>query len=148
MSLSGPARACALLALTAALTAGCGSDDPDAASSTTTTADPTVSSSSTTAASAPSTTATTVDGTRTIEIIYANGQVAGGVRTETVGLGEKVRLRVTSDVAEEVHVHTYDVVAEVAPGETVELELTAAIPGRHEVEMEKKGKQVMVLEVR
>lgn len=147
MSVPGAARACALLALATALTAGCGNDEPNA-TRTSTTADSNVAPSSTTATRAPSTSATPVDHTRTIELVYANAEVAGGVRTETVGLGEKVRLRVTSDVAEEVHVHTYDVMADVAPGATVELELTATIPGRHEVEMEKKGKQVMVLEVR
>ncbi|MGH9164439.1 MAG: hypothetical protein ACRDZW_02855 [Acidimicrobiales bacterium] len=63
-------------------------------------------------------------------------------------MGDRVRLRVASDVAEEVHVHTYDVMADVAPGTTADVEFTATIPGRHEVELEKAGKALLVLEVR
>ena len=147
MSLPGAARACALLAVVAMLLAACGSDEPTATPSTTTAAAAT----STTVDGAISTTApstTTSASVHTIEVTYANGQVVGGVRTETVRLGEKVRLRVTSDVAEEVHVHTYDVMADVAAGQTAEIELTATIPGRHEVELEKKGKQLLELEVK
>lgn len=114
----------------------------------TTTTTAAVTSSSVPATSEPSATTTTVDDTRTIEITYAGAQVAGGIRTETVDLGKKVRLRVTSDVTEEVHVHTYDVIAEMASGGTAELEFTATIPGRHEVEMDNKGRPILVLEVR
>lgn len=149
MSLPGAARAGALLAVAAMLLAACGSDEPTAAPATTTdvpAASTTVD--GTASATASTTTTTTSDPVHTIDVTYANGQVVGGVRTETVELGQKVRLRVTSDVAEEVHVHTYDVVADVAAGQTAELEFTATIPGRHEVELEKEGKQLLVLEVK
>lgn len=135
MSVPGAARACALLAVSASLLAACGSDDKTAAPTTT--------------AAVPATpTTTTSDPFHTIEVTYANGQVVGGVRTQPVRLGEKVRLRVTSDVDEEIHVHTYDVMADVAAGKRAELEFTADIPGRHEVELEKKGKQLVELEVK
>ena len=44
---------------------------------------------------------------------------SGGRRrpAATVQVGEKVRLRVESDVADEVHVHTYDLRADVGPGQ-------------------------------
>ena len=148
MSLPGAARACALLAAFAVLLAACGSDEPTAAPPTTTAAAATSTTVDASASTTAPTTTTTSDPVHTIDVTYANGQVVGGVRTETVRLGEKVRLRVTSDVAEEVHVHTYDVMADVAAGQTAVLELTATIPGRHEVELEKKGKQLLVLEVR
>lgn len=147
MSRTSAARACALLALVAALTGACGGDDDDGATGTTTA--PAGSSTSTsTAGVSDATTTTTAAGARTIDVAYAGGQVTGGVRTETVRLGDEVVLRVTSDVAEEVHVHTYDVMADVTPGETAEIRLTASIPGRFEVELEKRGKQLLVLEVR
>lgn len=150
MSLPGAVRACALLALVASLSTGCGDDEPNTSTTVTTAATSTAASPSSTVVSAApsSTTAGTIDGTRVIDVVFSHGRVAGGVRTEVVPLGDKVRLRVTSDVAEEVHVHTYDVMADVAPGQTVELELTATIPGRFEVELEKEGRQLVVLEVR
>jgi hypothetical protein len=103
------------------------------------------------APTAPSSTApvpTTNEAVRVIEVSYAGGQVAGGAQRATVRLGEKVRLRVTSDVADEVHVHTYDLRAAVGPGQPADVELVASIPGRHEVELEKKHRQLLVLEVR
>ena len=143
MSVPGAALAGALLAAALVL-AACGGDEETAARTATTAVS---ASSSTTASTTASPTTTTSDPVRTIEVTYADGQVVGGVRTETVKMGEKVRLRVTSDVAEEVHVHTYDVTADVAAGQTAELEVAAIIPGRHEVELEKKGKQLLILQV-
>ena len=134
------ARACALAAALATV-AAC-SDGGGGALPPTTAAGPVVPpapSSSTTATSIP---------VRLIEVAYAGGQVAGGVQRTTVRVGETVRIRVTSDVADEVHVHTYDVKAEVAPGRPAELELVASIPGRHEVELEVRHRQLLVLEVR
>lgn len=148
MSLPGAARAGALLAVVAMLLAACGSDEPTAAPSTSTAGAATSTTVDASASTTAPTTTTTSDPVHTIDVTYANGQVVGGVRTETVRLGEKVSLRVTSDVAEEVHVHTYDVMADVAAGQMAELELSATIPGRHEVELEKKGKQLLVLEVK
>ncbi len=63
-------------------------------------------------------------------------------------MDEKVVLRATSDVPEELHVHTYDVRADLTPGEPAEVRFTAGIPGRHEVEVEKSGKVALTLEVR
>jgi hypothetical protein len=97
--------------------------------------------------SAP-TTSTTIAPGRNIDVAFAGGQVVGGPRKEAVRLGEMVRIRVTSDVADEVHVHTYDVRAEVAPQRVAEAEVTATIPGRHEVELESAGKLLLTLEVR
>lgn len=137
------ARACALAITLAVLGPACGGDDePDAAPAASTTSTTTVA--GTVPTSAPSTT----EAIRTIEVDFAGGKVTGGVRRESVGLGEKVRIRVTSDVADELHVHTYDAVAAVTPDRPGEVELTASIPGRHEVELEEAGRQVLVLEVR
>lgn len=91
---------------------------------------------------------TATDPITVIEVAYAGGEVVGGVRTVAVRLGDTVRIRLTSDVAEELHVHTYDAVAAVAPGQPSDLEFAATIPGRHEVELEKKHRTLMVLEVR
>lgn len=134
-------RACAL-ALVALVAPACGGGSADEEGSTTTT----TTASSATGAGSPAPPAT--EAVRVIELAVAGGQVAGGVRKETVAVGERVRLRVTSDVPDEVHVHTYDVRVAARPGVPAEVELTATIPGRHEVELEEAGKPLLVLEVR
>ncbi|MBA2384839.1 MAG: hypothetical protein H0V68_09300 [Actinobacteria bacterium] len=54
----------------------------------------------------------------------------------------------TSDVADEVHVHGYDVHADVARGQPATIEFTADVPGRFEIELEERGLQIAELEVR
>lgn len=85
---------------------------------------------------------------RTVEVTFAAGKVVGGARRATVALGERVRIVVTSDIVDEVHLHTYDLTAGVRPGQVGQLELTATIPGRHQVELENKGLTLLTLEVR
>jgi plastocyanin len=70
--------------------------------------------------------------------------VAGGSRTEgpdtvEVGVGDRVLLEVTSDVADEVHVHGYDETVEVTPAAPARVEFVAEIPGSFEVEMHEQG---------
>ena len=84
---------------------------------------------------------------RAIEVALAGGQVQGGRRTERVERGEEVRIRAASDVAEELHAHTYDRRVELQPSQPAEVVFTADIPGRHEVEFEKSGRQALTLEV-
>jgi hypothetical protein len=145
MSRSGLARACATAALLTTLAAACGGDDePTVASATTTTA---AAATDTTAGEAPPSTTTTTPAVRTIELGFAGGKVTGGVRTERVALGETVRLRITSDVADEVHVHTYDLIGAVGPDGPADIEVEATIPGRHEVELEDRGRVLVTLEV-
>lgn len=102
----------------------------------------------TTTAPAGATTTTTTEPVQVIEATFAHGQVAGGVQTVRADREETVRLRVTSDVAEEVHVHTYDKLAQVQPGTPAEIQFVADIPGRHEVELEKRHRPLLILEVR
>jgi len=138
-------RACVLAAVVLAAS-GCSDDGgttiPASTSPPSTTGGAAPPASSTTSAPPPT------EAVRVVEVAYAGGQVAGGAQRATVRLGEKVRLRVSSDVADEVHVHTYDLRAPVGPGQPAEVELVASIPGRHEVELEKKHRQLLVLEVR
>ena len=91
--------------------------------------------------------APTTDAVRTIEVALTGSQVRGGRRTEKVGLGERVRIRASSDVPEELHVHTYDLRQALQPSQPGEVLLTATIPGRHEVEFERSGRQALTLEV-
>ena len=72
----------------------------------------------------------------TIEVRVVGGRVEGVGDAVDVPLGEDVTIRVRSDEADEVHVHGYDVIDDVGPGDEAEIELTADIPGAFEVELE------------
>jgi plastocyanin len=52
----------------------------------------------------------------------------------TVAEGDRVVLRITSASPVEVHVHGYDVEAEVESGESAELSFKAKLTGRFEIE--------------
>jgi hypothetical protein len=51
-------------------------------------------------------------------------------------------LAVTSDVADEVHLHGYDISRDVQAGGTVRIAFRATLPGRFEVELEGRGIQI------
>lgn len=83
-----------------------------------------------------------------VEVVVADGEVAGGVRRVEVGVGDHVVLRVTSDVGDEIHLHGYDLRADVAAGGTADLAFTAEIPGVFEAELEQLHLELVELEVR
>ena len=99
------------------LVAGCGADDGGQAAGTTTTA--TSASTSTTVGATTSTAATTTAGFSgtLIEVRVTGDEVETANRRVRVDRGEKVRIRVEADRAEEVHLHGYDLSADVAPGQ-------------------------------
>jgi hypothetical protein len=59
-----------------------------------------------------------------------------------------VRLRVVSDVADEIHLHGYDLKKDVPAGGSVTFSFTADIEGVFEVELEGRGEQIAQLTVR
>jgi hypothetical protein len=65
-----------------------------------------------------------------------NGEPVGGVEELSFEHGERIRFVVESDVAEEVHLHGYDVAIEVAAGGEAEFDVPATIEGVFEVELE------------
>ena len=71
---------------------------------------------------------------RIVEITIAGGRVQTAAERVVVALNSMVRLIVTSDVADEVHVHGIDEEFELQPGETVTRDFVADIPGIFEVE--------------
>jgi len=140
--------AVAVLTAVAALTvAACGDNGSSQATGTTTTST-SATTSTTVAATTTAKPATTADTTPVIQIRVVGGKPQGGVRRERVKLGEAVVLRVVADVADEVHVHSYDRKADVAPGKPAEIRFTADIPGVFEVELEQRRQKLLELEVR
>jgi len=81
-------------------------------------------------------------------VTVRGGAVQGGVRTERVEQGEQVVLVVRADVADHVHLHGYDRMADVAPGAPAQLGFRATIPGRFEVELEDRKLRIVEVEVR
>ena len=71
----------------------------------------------------------------------------GKVRRISVTHGDTVRFRVRSSVAEEVHVHGYDLKKDVEPGRTATVSFRATLEGVFEVELEHSGTQIASLRV-
>ncbi len=84
----------------------------------------------------------------TIRPRVEGGQPAGGIRRAKVEQGRKVVLVITSDVPDHIHLHGYDLMADVAPGSPARIRFTADIPGRFEVELGDRGVQIADLTVR
>ena len=84
---------------------------------------------------------------RVIEVRYAGGEVTGVDARVEVDKGEPVVLRVTSDVAEQIHVHGYDVFLDLVPGVPAETTFTADLPGAYEVELHDAGRPLFQLRV-
>jgi hypothetical protein len=75
----------------------------------------------------------------TVRIVVRGGEPVGGVRNVTVSKGRQVVLIVTSDVADEVHLHGYNLKRDVVPGSPARLPFRSTIVGTVEVELEQRG---------
>jgi len=126
-------------------------DDNEAASTTTavtTTAPTTTEAPPATTEAPPATTTEAATAPVQVDVVVVGGEPQGGIVRESVDLDSAVVLTVTSDVADEVHVHGYDLMADVAPGAPATIRFTADAPGRFEIELENTGVQIAELEVR
>jgi hypothetical protein len=97
---------------------------------------------------APPTTTSQGPGTVRIQYVIVGGKPEGGIARDSVARGRIVVIDVTADVTDHVHVHGYDLMADVAPGEPATIRFTADAPGRFEIELEESGVQIAELEVR
>lgn len=82
-----------------------------------------------------------------IQIEVKGGMPVGGIRDITVNKGVRVRFSVSSDVADEIHVHGYDFMRDVPAGGTVRFDFPAKIGGSFEIELEKRKEQIASLKV-
>jgi hypothetical protein len=64
-----------------------------------------------------------------------------------VELGSRVEIVVTADVEEEVHLHGYDLSADVTPDRAARIRFRADIVGQFEVELEESHRLLFRLEV-
>jgi cupredoxin-like protein len=124
------------------LGAGCASGDD---SSTTAPTSPGLTSSA--AAASPSESASKVKGTE-IVVSVVKGKVQPPTHRVKVSKDTHIRLLVTSDEADEVHVHGYDVEKELPANTQATIEFVADQVGLFEVETHESGLQLLQLEVR
>lgn len=82
-----------------------------------------------------------------IDFVVSKGRVEGGVRAFKYKRGESIMLRVTSDAADELHVHGVDKHLRLLPGKTASLEFVANRTGRFPVELHHSGLTLGTLEV-
>jgi hypothetical protein len=125
--------------------AGCGGDEEATTTTTATetqTETQTQTSTQTETQSPPPAPAPTV-----VRVTVRGGVPAGGVVRETVGKGDRVVLVVRSDVADEVHLHGYDLSRDVEAGGQARIAFRATIAGRFEVELEERGVPIAELTV-
>jgi hypothetical protein len=81
-------------------------------------------------------------------IYIVGGKPKGGVQTLTYNKGQQVVFTVTSDVADEVHVHGFNIEEEVPNDGSVTFSFPATDQGGHVIELEGRGEQIANLEVR
>src|SRR3954470_6870058 len=82
-----------------------------------------------------------------VQVVVRNGKPVGGVKKINVNKGDRVRFTVNSDVADEIHVHGYDLHEDVQKGGTASFSFPAKIDGVFVVELENRGEQIASLEV-
>lgn len=128
-----------LLSLFLALRPG---DDEEAAP---TTSAATTTTPATTEAEPP---ATTTEASPTPTAILDVDARTGEVVRLTVDRGDRVVLNVTAAVVDHVHLHGYDLKADVSPARPAKISFTADVPGRFELELEESGIDFAELEVR
>jgi hypothetical protein len=135
-------RALAGLALTLLLplSACAGTDSSTADSSGSATGAPT---SSATGSQSTS----TDDAGQQLEVRVEGGRVSGDTGRVPVASGTHVVLTITSDTADEFHVHGYDLEGELEPGKPATVEFDATIPGVFEVELHEAGTVLLSLQV-
>jgi len=133
----------ALLLLVAPL-AACGSEDDGGAIAV-----PEGSSTTTTGAESTTTTATTAPppggSAITIAVEVAGGEPVGGAQQVDVAVGAEVTITVSADAPDEVHVHGYDLFADVTPESPASITFVADIPGQFEIELE--GDHTLLVEL-
>ena len=78
------------------------------------------------------------------------GQVVGGAKRIEASTGDTVRIVVTSDAPDELHLHGYDITVNSAPGTPARLRFTADLEGVFELEShvaEDAGRDPLVAQV-
>ena len=128
--------------------AGCGSEDEAAPPTTETGAQTQTVTATETEPQATTDTTPTPAPPVTVRITVRDGRPVGGIARPAVDQGDRVVLVVRADVTDHVHVHGYDLFADVTPERNARLAFRATIPGRFEIELEDRHVPIAELTVR
>ncbi len=129
------------------LLAGCGGDNDTQAAATTVATTAATSTGVGPSSSSRATTTTAAFSGVLVQATVTGSDVRTASRRVRVDIGQKVRIQVQADRSEEVHVHGYDLKADVAPGRPAVLDFTADVPGVFEVELEQSELKLFELQV-
>jgi hypothetical protein len=91
--------------------------------------------------------AANTDGGKLQTIVVRNAKPVGGIRQLTYNKGEQILFKVESDVADEVHMHGYDIMKDVKAGGSVTFDFPATIEGVFEAELEGRKEQILEMTV-
>jgi hypothetical protein len=91
--------------------------------------------------------AANTDGGKLQTIVVRNAKPVGGIRQLTYNKGEQILFKVDSDVADEVHMHGYDIMKDVKAGGSVTFDFPATIEGVFEAELEGRKEQILEMTV-
>jgi hypothetical protein len=80
-------------------------------------------------------------------VVDQGGKPVGGIAEISVEEGEEVRFKVESAVTDEIHVHGYDLMKDVAAGGSVTFDFPATLEGIFEAELEGRKEQILELRV-
>ncbi|HSK17391.1 MAG TPA: hypothetical protein VK915_14645 [Gaiellaceae bacterium] len=83
-----------------------------------------------------------------VNLAFRNGEPVGGIKRPEISKGDRVVLTVRSDVADHIHLHGYDLLADVAPGQPARIRFRANVAGVFELELEDRAVLLAELEVR
>lgn len=80
-------------------------------------------------------------------VVNEAGKPVGGIADLTYKEGDRIHFKVKSAVADEVHVHGYDLMKDVEAGGTIAYDFPATIEGVFEAELEGRKEQIIQLTV-
>ena len=83
----------------------------------------------------------------TVDVVVKGAKPEGGIKRVAVKQGDDVVLVVHSDVADEIHLHGYDLMRDVEAGGTAKITFVASVPGQFEAELEQRGVQIAEITV-
>ena len=83
----------------------------------------------------------------TFNLVIKEKKVISGPTTIKINQGDEVTIKITSDEAEEFHVHAYDNSVELEPNKQATLTFTANLSGRFPFELENSKTEIGALEV-
>jgi hypothetical protein len=85
---------------------------------------------------------------RSFTVTIAAGKPVGGIEPLTANKGDTIDLTVRSNVADEIHIHGYDLHQTVPAGGSVTFRFKATIDGNFVIELESRSEQIAALTVK